>query len=138
MYSLYTISARKEQNIHSLVNIIFSSADGQVGTINLNLGHELLGKIMALLAKMIHNSQIGRYSIMYRQRDIKFSDENIYVELADMFWQHVMLADDVPQVLFAQAGYLIASCCERLVHGGLLDTYELLLMRIALCRSDYT
>lgn len=103
----------------------------------MNLGVPLLSDIFDLLAKMIANSNIEKYNIMAKAKDIKFTNSNIYIELIDMFWYHIMLGDKMNKELQLHAGYFIANCFNKLLMGKTPDFYEQMLTKVAFTTTEF-
>ena len=83
LHQLYLIAPKKEQAVHSLLNILFDSQNGSIVEMNAQLGVDLQCKIINLLQKCIRNSQYNtnKLQITYRQKDFKFKSSNIYEDI---------------------------------------------------------
>ena len=83
------------------MNILFRNDDGKVTDLSPSLGPELSVRIITLVSQMIRISSFGpKTSITYRAKDLKFEDENIYVELIKIVWENLMLGSDIDKSIF--------------------------------------
>eukprot|EP00703_Trepomonas_sp_PC1_P002639 JAP93967.1 Translational activator GCN1 [Trepomonas sp. PC1] len=111
LFELFSISNKQEQNVHSLLNILLKNNEQQAIELNYDLSNELIVKIIDLLSKMIRVCKVQKISMSYRQTDLKFTKENLYEEIIQLIWFHVMLTENQFR---KHAAILLGECCNQL------------------------